>query len=107
MKGILVLAAVALAAAVVPELGASLQQPPAAPAAPAKKYDLLLRGGHVVDARNSVDAVRDVAIKDGRIALVAASIPPADAGKTIDVTGLYVTPGLIDLHAHVYTNTGE
>jgi len=108
MKGMLVLAAVALTAALAPEVGARLQQtPPAAPAAPARKYDLLLRGGHVIDARNNVDAVRDVAIKDGKIALVAASIPPADAGKTIDVTGLYVTPGLIDLHAHVYTNTGE
>ena len=78
-----------------------------APAAQAARYDLLLKGGHVIDARNSVDAVRDVAIKDGRIALVAASIPAADVGKTIDVAGLYVTPGLIDIHAHVYTGTGE
>jgi dihydroorotase len=82
--------------------------PPATPpAASSAKYDLLLKGGHVIDARNSVDAVRDVAIKDGKIALVAASIPAADAGKTIDVAGLYVTPGLIDIHAHVYTGTGE
>ena len=48
-----------------------------------------------------------MAITDGKIALVAASIPAADAGKTIDVSGLYVTPGLIDIHAHVYTGTGE
>src|SRR6185436_13270333 len=75
--------------------------------APAPKYDLLLKGGHVIDARNDVDAVRDVAIAGGKIALVAAAIPPADAGKTIDVSGLYVTPGLIDIHAHVYTGTGE
>jgi dihydroorotase len=83
------------------------QTPATPPAAPAAKYDLLLKGGHVIDARNSVDAVRDVAIKDGKIALVAASIPAADAGKVIDVAGLYVTPGLIDIHAHVYTGTGE
>jgi len=83
-------------------------QTPAAPSSTAgAKYDLLLKGGHVIDARNSVDAVRDVAIAGGKIALVAASIPAADAGKTIDVTGLYVTPGLIDIHAHVYTGTGE
>ncbi|HET7221102.1 MAG TPA: amidohydrolase/deacetylase family metallohydrolase [Vicinamibacterales bacterium] len=71
------------------------------------KYDLLLRGGHVVDARNGVDAIRDVAIAAGKIALVAPSINPGDAGKTVDVSGLYVTPGLIDIHAHVYTGTGE
>lgn len=71
------------------------------------KYDLLLKGGHVIDARNGLSAVRDVAIKDGHIAAVAASIPAADAVKTVDATGLYVTPGLIDIHVHVYTGTGE
>ena len=96
----------AIAAALVALAGAARPQAPA-PAAATAKYDLLLKGGHVIDARNDVDAVRDVAIKDGKIALVAASIPAADAGKTIDVAGLYVTPGLIDLHAHVYTGTGE
>ena len=72
-----------------------------------QKYDLLLRGGHVIDARNGLDAVRDVAIADGKVALVAAKINPAEAGKTIDVSGLYLTPGLIDIHTHVYTGTGE
>jgi len=70
-------------------------------------YDLLLRGGHVMDARNNIDAVMDVAIKDGRIARVARTLSPKDAIKTIDAAGLYVTPGLIDLHVHVYTNTAE
>ena len=51
--------------------------------------------------------MRDVAIAGGKIAAVAASIDPADALKTVDVTGLYVTPGLIDIHAHVYAGTGE
>jgi dihydroorotase len=73
----------------------------------AQKYDLLLRGGHVIDARNNVDAVRDVAIAAGRIAHIAAKINPAEAGKTIDVSGLYITPGLVDIHTHVYTGTGE
>jgi len=71
------------------------------------KYDLLLRGGHVIDPRNGLDAVRDVAIAGGKIAAVAPRIEPADAFKTIDVSGLYVTPGLVDIHVHVFAGTGE
>ena len=71
----------------------------------AQEYDLLLKGGHVLDARNKISAVRDVAIKDGKVAAVADNIPAARALKTIDVAGLYVTPGLIDLHTHVYRPT--
>jgi dihydroorotase len=78
-----------------------------AAAQPLPAYDLLLRGGHVIDDKNHLDAVMDVAIKDGRIARVAPSIKPTDAIKTIDVRGMYVTPGLIDLHTHNYTGTGE
>ncbi len=76
-------------------------------AAQAPKYDLLLRGGRVIDARNKIDAVRDVAMANGRVAAVAERIDPAEALKTVDVAGLYVTPGLIDIHAHVYAGTGE
>ncbi len=71
------------------------------------QYDLLLRGGHVVDAKNQINAVRDVAIKDGKIAAVAEHIDPASALKTVSAKGLYVTPGLIDIHVHVYATTGE
>jgi dihydroorotase len=71
------------------------------------KYDLLLRGGHVVDSRNGVSAVRDVAIAAGRIAAVEPGLDPADAFKVVDVSGLYVTPGLIDIHTHVFAGTGE
>ena len=71
------------------------------------RYDLLLEGGHVIDARNELSAVRDVAIVDGRVAAVAPKIDPAEALKVVDVAGLYVTPGLVDLHTHVYTGTGE
>src|SRR3954466_1852727 len=74
---------------------------------PPPKYDLLLRGGHVIDARNKISAVRDVAIAGGKIAAVDARLDPADALKTVDVSGLYVTPGLVDIHAHTYTGTGE
>jgi len=76
-------------------------------AAWAQKYDLLLQGGHVIDPRNKVSSVQDVAIANGKIAAVAARINPADAIKVVTVSGLYVTPGLIDIHTHVYTGTGE
>ena len=59
------------------------------------KYDLLIRGGHVIDAKNKISAVRDVALSDGKIALVAEKIDPAEAMKTVEAKGLYVTPGLI------------
>ena len=65
-------------------------------------YDLLLKGGHVIDSRNGINAVRDVAIKDGKIAAVSSNIPAAQAAKTVDAAGLYVTPGLVDIHVHVY-----
>lgn len=70
-------------------------------------YDLLLKGGHVIDPKNNRDAILDVAIKENRVAAVAPSIDPASAAKVIDVSGLYVTPGLLDIHVHVYTGTGE
>jgi dihydroorotase len=75
--------------------------------AQSQEYDLLLRGGHVIDAKNKIDGARDVAIAGGRIAAVAPQIDPAKAFKTIDVSGLYVTPGLVDIHVHVYAGTGE
>ena len=71
------------------------------------QYDLLLQNGHVIDAKNHISAVRDVAIRDGRIAAVEEHIDPAKALKTVDVSGLYVTPGLVDIHVHVYASTGE
>ena len=70
-------------------------------------YDLLIKSGHVIDGRNGIDAVRDVAIKDRKIAAVAPDIPAAQATKTINATGLYVTPGLVDIHVHVYTGEGS
>lgn len=68
-------------------------------------YDLLLKGGHVIDPKNRISAVRDVAIAAGRIAAVAENIPPAQARKTIDVSSLYVTPGLVDIHIHAFAAT--
>jgi dihydroorotase len=76
-------------------------------ACPAQKYDLVLRHGHVIDPKNHIDGPADVAVLDGKIALVAPSIAPEDAVRAVDASGLYVTPGLIDIHTHVYAGTGE
>ena len=70
------------------------------------KYDLLLKGGHVIDRRNNIDAPMDVAIAGGKIAAVAPTLDAAAAREVVDVSGLYVTPGLIDIHVHVYATTG-
>jgi dihydroorotase len=70
-------------------------------------YDLLLQGGHVIDAKNGISAVRDVAVKDGLVAAVADHLDPAAALKVVNVSGLYVTPGLVDIHVHVFAGTGE
>ncbi len=68
----------------------------------AQQVDLLLKSGHVIDPKNNIDAVRDIAIVNGKIAQVAVDIPIGNAKKVIDAKGLYVTPGLIDMHVHVY-----
>lgn len=73
--------------------------------ASAQQYDLLIKGGHVIDGKNGVDAVRDVAIQAGRIAAVTANVPAASAKKVIDAAGLYVTPGLVDMHVHLFHTT--
>jgi dihydroorotase len=70
-------------------------------------YDLLIKGGHVIDGKSNLSAVRDVAIKDGKIAAVAANIDASRAAKTVDASGLYVTPGLVDIHVHVYQGPGK
>lgn len=70
-------------------------------------YDLLIHGGHVIDVKNGVDRVTDVAVKDGKIAAVGDNLKSADAAKTIDAQGLYVIPGMIDIHMHMYATTGE
>ena len=65
-------------------------------------YDLVLKGGRVVDPSSGLDGVLDVAVTDGTIARIAPGIPAAEAGRVLEVTGKLVTPGLIDLHAHVF-----
>lgn len=71
----------------------------------AQDYDLLLKGGHVIDAKNGISDIRDVAIAGGRIAAVAASIPANQARRVVDASSLYVTPGLVDIHVHVFADS--
>src|SRR3954464_8782489 len=65
-------------------------------------YDLLLRGGRVIDPAQGLDGSYDVAVRGGRIAAVLPTITPSSAKESIDVSGKLVLPGLIDTHAHVY-----
>jgi len=69
-------------------------------------YDLVIKGGKVVDPHTGIDAVRDIAIRDHKIAAVERNIPEDKALKSINAHGLIVTPGLVDIHTHVYAGTG-
>lgn len=75
--------------------------PSLGPEAQAPRYELLIKGGHVIDPANHVDGVTDVAVSGGKIAAVEKDIPASAAGKVVDASGLYVTPGLVDIHFHV------
>jgi dihydroorotase len=66
------------------------------------QYDLLLKGGDLIDPAQSLHARRDVAFSGGKVAAVAESIPAEQASETLDCSGLLVAPGMIDLHVHVY-----
>ena len=70
-----------------------------------KLYNTLIKGGRVIDAKNNINALMDVAIKDGKIAKVAQNIDVAQAEQVVNAKGMYVTPGLIDVHAHVFWGT--
>jgi dihydroorotase len=69
-------------------------------------WDLLIQGGQVIDPRNSIDRVMDVAIQDGKIARVGENLPVTRTKRIVNAKGLYVTPGIIDIHVHVYAGTG-
>jgi dihydroorotase len=73
----------------------------------AQEIDILLKGGHVIDPGNNIDSRMDVAIANGKILKVAKDIPVSGAKKIVNADGLYVTPGLIDLHTHVFVGSRD
>ncbi|MBQ0905989.1 amidohydrolase/deacetylase family metallohydrolase [Micromonospora sp. U21] len=79
-----------------------IQQPGTAGTAAEPRYDLILDNGHVIDPKNNIDGVRDIAVRDGRIVAVAKSLNPKDAEQVVNARGKYVTPGIIDMHAHMF-----
>ena len=73
----------------------------------AQPYDLVLKGGHVIDPANAIDGVMDIAVSGSRIAAVGPNLAASAGGRTVDVRGRYVVPGLIDLHMHVFGYAGS
>ncbi|WP_018612173.1 amidohydrolase/deacetylase family metallohydrolase [Segetibacter koreensis] len=68
-------------------------------------YNIVIKGGHVIDAKNNINGIMDVAVNDGKIALVAKNIDARQGRQVVDAKGKYVTPGLIDMHEHVFAGT--
>jgi dihydroorotase len=71
----------------------------------AQTYSIVIKGGHIIDPMNNVDEVMDIAVKDGKIAMIARNIDGNDAVQVVNAAGMYVTPGLIDIHVHVFNGT--
>jgi len=71
----------------------------------AQEIDIILKGGQLIDPKNKIDAKMDVGITNGKISQIAPDIAAARAKKVVDVKGLVISPGLIDIHVHVFAGT--
>jgi dihydroorotase len=71
----------------------------------AQPYSIVIKGGHVIDPKNNINGIMDVAINEGKIVQVAKNIDAKGATQVVNAKGLYVTPGLIDIHTHVFFGT--
>jgi dihydroorotase len=71
----------------------------------AQPYKIIIKGGHVIDPKNNINEIMDIAIKDGKIMAVKKNIDSKEAIQVVNAKGLYVTPGLIDIHVHVFNGT--
>src|SRR5215831_5870309 len=69
------------------------------------QYSIVIKDGHVIDPKNNIDAVMDVSIADGKIVAVAKNIDASKATQVVNAKGLYVTPGLVDIHTHDFAGT--
>jgi dihydroorotase len=74
-----------------------------------QSYDIVIKNGHLIDPKNKIDGIMDVAIDNGKIALISKTIDEKEGKKVIDAKNMYVTPGIIDMHVHVFhgTNAGQ
>jgi dihydroorotase len=68
-------------------------------------YNIVIKNGHVIDPKNNIDEIMDVAISNGKIVQIAKNIDTRNAKQVVDAKGLYVTPGLVDIHVHVFSGT--
>src|SRR5690554_6950700 len=71
----------------------------------AQSYSLVIKGGHVIDPKNNIDEILDIAIDQGKIVAVAKNIDPKEGRQVVDAKGMYVTPGIIDIHGHNFFGT--
>ncbi|CAG4994370.1 Deacetylase [Dyadobacter sp. CECT 9275] len=71
----------------------------------AQTYSIVIKGGTVIDPKNNLNAIMDVGIFEGKIKKIAKNIDPKEARQVVDAKGMYVTPGLIDIHGHVFAGT--
>src|SRR5690606_4264932 len=71
----------------------------------AQQFDLLIKNGHVIDAKNNIDSKMDIAISGGKIARIGKDIPAGQSAKVVDAEGYLVTPGLINIHTHVFVGS--
>lgn len=70
-----------------------------------QSYSIVIKNGHVIDAKNNIDDIMDIAVNEGKIVKVAKNIDPRQAIQAVDAKGLLVTPGLIDIHSHNFFGT--
>ena len=71
----------------------------------AQTYNIVIKGGQLVDPKNNINEPMDLAIKDGKVVQIAKNIDATQARQVVNATGYYVTPGLIDMHVHVFAGT--
>jgi dihydroorotase len=71
----------------------------------AQSFNIVIKGGHIIDPKNNIDGVMDIAVKDGKIAMISKYIDEKEGAQVVNAQGFYVTPGLIDIHVHVFNGT--